>query len=184
MEWFFGLLAIVVVIGLWFMSAYNGFIAWRNKVDEAFSTMDVYLVKRYDLIPNLVETVKGYAKHESETLERVISARNKAVNATNVEDKAKAEGEFAGVLGRLFALAEAYPDLKANLQFLDLQAQLKVLEEDIANARKYYNGTARQYNTMVESFPNNIVANLFKFIKRPLFEVEDATQRQNVKVQF
>jgi LemA protein len=146
--------------------------------------MDVYLVKRYDLIPNLVETVKGYAKHESETLERVISARNKAVNATNVEDKAKAEGEFAGVLGRLFALAEAYPDLKANLQFLDLQAQLKVLEEDIANARKYYNGTTRQYNTMVESFPNNIVANLFKFIKRPLFEVEDATQRQNVKVQF
>lgn len=182
--WPFVLLGIVVVLGLWFMSAYNNFVSWRNKVEEAFSTMDVYLVKRYDLVPNLVETVKGYAKHEKETLERVISARNMAVNATSIEDKIKAEGEFSGVLSRLFALSEAYPDLKANTQFLDLQAQLKVIEEDIAQSRKFYNGTTRQYNTMVEVFPNNIVANIFKFTKRPLFEVEDATQRQNVKVQF
>ncbi len=182
--WPFVLLGIVVVLGLWLMSAYNNFVSWRNKVEEAFSTMDVYLVKRYDLVPNLVETVKGYAKHEKETLERVISARNMAVNATSIEDKIKAEGEFSGVLSRLFALSEAYPDLKANTQFLDLQAQLKVIEEDIAQSRKFYNGTTRQYNTMVEVFPNNIVANIFKFTKRPLFEVEDATQRQNVKVQF
>lgn len=182
--WPFVFLGIVVVLGLWLMSAYNNFVSWRNKVEEAFSTMDVYLVKRYDLVPNLVETVKGYAKHEKETLERVISARNMAVNATSIEDKIKAEGEFSGVLSRLFALSEAYPDLKANTQFLDLQAQLKVIEEDIAQSRKFYNGTTRQYNTMVEVFPNNIVANIFKFTKRPLFEVEDATQRQNVKVQF
>jgi LemA protein len=178
------ILGIVVVVGLFLMMAYNNFVSWRNKVDEAFSTMDVYLVKRYDLIPNLVETVKGYASHEKETLERVIAARNMAVNANTIEDKVKAEGEISGVLGRLFALSEAYPDLKANVQFLDLQSQLKVIEEDIAKARKFYNGTTRQYNTMVETFPNNIVANLFKFIKRPLFEVEDATQRQNVRVQF
>lgn len=182
--WQYVLLGIVVVLGLWLMSAYNNFVQWRNKVEEAFSTMDVYLVKRYDLVPNLVETVKGYAKHEKETLERVISARNMAVNATSIEDKIKAEGEFSGVLSRLFALSEAYPDLKANTQFLDLQAQLKAIEEDIAQSRKFYNGTTRQYNTLVEVFPNNIVANLFKFTKRPLFEVEDATQRQNVKVQF
>ena len=182
--WPFVFLGIVVVLGLWLMSAYNNFVSWRNKVEEAFSTMDVYLVKRYDLVPNLVETVKGYAKHEKETLERVISARNMAVNATSIEDKIKAEGEFSGVLSRLFALSEAYPDLKANTQFLDLQAQLKVIEEDIAQSRKFYNGTTRQYNTMVEVFPNNIVANIFKFTKRPLFEVEDATQRQNVKVQL
>lgn len=182
--WPFVFLGIVVILGLWLMSAYNNFVSWRNKVEEAFSTMDVYLVKRYDLVPNLVETVKGYAKHEKETLERVISARNMAVNATSIEDKIKAEGEFSGVLSRLFALSEAYPDLKANTQFLDLQAQLKVIEEDIAQSRKFYNGTTRQYNTMVEVFPNNIVANIFKFTKRPLFEVEDATQRQNVKVQF
>jgi LemA protein len=125
MEWFFGLLAIVVVIGLWLMSAYNGFIAWRNKVDEAFSTMDVYLVKRYDLIPNLVETVKGYAKHESETLERVISARNKAVNATNVEDKAKAEGEFAGVLGRLFRTCGSLSGFKSKPTILRLAGTVK-----------------------------------------------------------
>ncbi len=178
------LLGIVVVVGLFLMMAYNNFVQWRNKVDEAFSTMDVYLVKRYDLIPNLVETVKGYAGHEKETLERVIAARNMAVNANTIEDKVKAEGEISGVLSRLFALSEAYPDLKANVQFLDLQNQLKVVEEDIAKSRKFYNGTTRQYNTMVESFPNNLVANLFKFIKRPLFEVEDATQRQNVRVQF
>lgn len=183
MEWLI-LLAVVVVIGGWLVSAYNGFISWRNRVDEAFSTMDVYMVKRYDLIPNLVETVKGYASHERETLEQVISARNHAVNAQTMDEKMQAEGEISGVLGRLFALSEAYPDLKANQQFLDLQNQLQKVEEDIAQSRKYYNGTVRQYNTRVESFPNNIVAGMFKFEKRQSFEVEDPTQRQNVKVQF
>jgi LemA protein len=183
MEWII-LLVVVVAIGFWIASAYNGFIAWRNKVDEGFSTMDVYMVKRYDLIPNLVETVKGYASHEKETLQQVITARNHAVNANTMDEKMKAEGEVSGVLSRLFALSEAYPDLKANTQFLDLQNQLQTVENDIAQSRKYYNGTVRQYNTRVETFPNNIVAGLFKFERRQSFEVEDPTQRQNVKVQF
>lgn len=180
----YGLLALVVVVAFWAIGAYNGLITQRNKVEEAFSTMDVYLKKRYDLIPNLVETVKGYAKHERETLEAVISARNKAVSAGTPEQKIEAEKGLAGTLGRLFALAEAYPDLKANTNFMDLQGQLKVLEEDIANARKYYNGTVRQFNTAIEVFPTNILAGLFKFSRKPLFEVEEASERQNVKVQF
>ncbi|NLA78410.1 MAG: LemA family protein [Erysipelothrix sp.] len=178
------LLAVVVVIAFYFMTTYNGFISWRNRVDEAFSTMDVYMVKRYDLIPNLVETVKGYAKHEQETLEQVISARNNAVSANTMDEKMKAEGEVAGVLGRLFALSESYPDLKANEQFLDLQGQLQKVEEDIAQSRKYYNGSVRQYNTNIQRFPANFVANMFGFGPRQSFEVDDPTQRESVKVQF
>ena len=146
--------------------------------------MDVYLTKRYDLIPNLVETVKGYAKHEKETLEAVISARNKAVNATTMEGKIEAENAMSGVIGRLFALAESYPDLKANTNFLDLQNQLKSIEDDIANARKYFNGVTRQYNTKIEVFPMNLLAGIFGFTKKPLFVVADEQQRQNVKVSF
>lgn len=141
------LLGLVVVIALYAVGGYNSLVSLRNQVEEAFSTMDVYLTKRYDLIPNLVETVKGYAKHEKETLEAVISARNKAVNATTMEGKIEAENAMSGVIGRLFALAESYPDLKANTNFLDLQNQLKSIEDDIANARKYFNGVTRQYNT-------------------------------------
>lgn len=178
------LIAVVAVIAFWLVTAYNGFVSSRNRVDEAFSTMDVYMVKRYDLIPNLVETVKGYAKHEKETLDSVITARNHAVNATTMDEKMAAEGEISGVLSRLFALSEAYPDLKANQQFLDLQNQLQKVEEDIAQSRKYYNGTVRQYNTAIQSFPNNLVAGAFKFERREPFVVDDPTQRQNVKVQF
>lgn len=177
-------LGVIIVIGLFFANSYNSFVSLRNRVEEAFSTMDVFMMKRYDLIPNLVETVKGYTKHEQETLEKVIQARNMAVNASSPEDKMKAEGEFSGVLSRLFALSEAYPDLKANQQFLDLQSQLKLIEDDIAQSRKFYNGTTRQYNTTIETFPNNIIAGIFKFTRKPLFEVEDPSQRQNVKVQF
>ncbi len=179
-----GLLVVVVVGALWAMGVYNSLITIRNKVEEAFSTMDVYLVKRYDLIPNLVETVKGYAKHERETLDAVIRARNAAQSSGTVEEKLANENVLAGTLGRLFALAEAYPDLKANSNFMDLQAQLKVLEEDVANARKYYNGAVRQYNTQIQVFPTNILANMFKFTKKPLFEVEEESQRKAVKVQF
>ena len=179
-----GLLGVVIVGVLWVMGTYNGLITIRNKVEEAFSTMDVYLVKRYDLIPNLVETVKGYAKHERETLDAVIRARNAAQSSGTVEEKLANENVLAGTLGRLFALAEAYPDLKANSNFMDLQAQLKVLEEDVANARKYYNGAVRQYNTQIQVFPSNILANMFKFTKKPLFEVEEEFQRKAVKVQF
>ncbi|KAF0225828.1 MAG: LemA family protein [Erysipelotrichaceae bacterium] len=179
-----GLLGVVAVGVMWVMGTYNSLITIRNKVEEAFSTMDVYLVKRYDLIPNLVETVKGYAKHERETLDAVIRARNAAKSSGTVEEKLANENVLAGTLGRLFALAEAYPDLKANSNFMDLQAQLKVLEEDVANARKYYNGAVRQYNTQIQVFPSNILANMFKFTKKPLFEVEEESQRKAVKVQF
>ena len=178
------LLGLVVVIALYADGGYNSLVSLRNQVEEAFSTMDVYLTKRYDLIPNLVETVKGYAKHEKETLEAVISARNKAVNATTMEGKIEAENAMSGVIGRLFALAESYPDLKANTNFLDLQNQLKSIEDDIANARKYFNGVTRQYNTKIEVFPMNLLAGIFGFTKKPLFVVADEQQRQNVKVSF
>ncbi len=178
------LLGLVILIALYAVSGYNSLVSLRNQVEEAFSTMDVYLTKRYDLIPNLVETVKGYAKHEKETLEAVISARNKAVNATTMEGKIEAENAMSGVIGRLFALAEAYPDLKANTNFLDLQTQLKSIEDDIANARKYFNGVTRQYNTKIEVFPMNLLAGIFGFTKKPLFVVADEQQRQNVKVSF
>ena len=178
------LIGLVVAFALYAVGGYNSLVSLRNQVEEAFSTMDVYLTKRYDLIPNLVETVKGYAKHEKETLEAVISARNKAVNATTMEGKIEAENAMSGVIGRLFALAEAYPDLKANTNFLDLQTQLKSIEDDIANARKYFNGVTRQYNTKIEVFPMNILAGIFGFTKKPLFVVADEQQRQNVKVSF
>ena len=178
------LIGLVVTFALYAVGGYNTLVSLRNQVEEAFSTMDVYLTKRYDLIPNLVETVKGYAKHEKETLEAVISARNKAVNATTMEGKIEAENAMSGVIGRLFALAEAYPDLKANTNFLDLQTQLKSIEDDIANARKYFNGVTRQYNTKIEVFPMNILAGIFGFTKKPLFVVADEQQRQNVKVSF
>ncbi|MEA5018716.1 MAG: LemA family protein [Erysipelotrichaceae bacterium] len=184
MQWLFGLLLVVVVVAFWVFSTYNGFISLKNKCEEAFSTMDVYLTKRYDMIPNLVETVKGYASHERETLENVIMARNMAVNAKTVEDKIAAEQGLAGTLGRLFALGEAYPDLKANANFLDLQSQLQLMEAEIANSRKYYNGVVKMFNIKTEQFPSNIIANMFGFARRPLFEVTEAAQRENVKVQF
>lgn len=174
----------MVIIAIWFISAYNGFVRLRNKVEEAFSTMDVYLVKRYDLIPNLVETVKGYAGHEKDTLEKVISARNMAMNAKTVEDRIEGENAIQGTLKSLFAVAEAYPDLKANTNFMDLQRQLQTMEGEIANSRKYYNAVVKQFNTKTEVFPNNIVAGAFNFSRKPLFEVEDEGQRRNVNVQF
>jgi LemA protein len=178
------LIGVVVVLGIWTISAYNGFVTLRNKVEEAFATMDVYLKKRYDLIPNLVETVKGYAKHEAQTLEKVIAARNMAANATTTEGKVEGENMLQGTLKSLFAIAEAYPDLKANAQFINLQGQLTEMEGEIANARKYYNAIVKTFNTKVEVFPSNIIAKLFRFTRKTMFEVEDAAERQNVKVQF
>lgn len=176
--------AVIVLVVFWVIGAYNGFIKLRNKVEEAFATMDVYLKKRYDLIPNLVETVKGYAKHESETLQKVISARNMAANATSTEEKVAGENMLQGTLKSLFAIAEAYPDLKANAEFMNLQSQLSEMEGEIANSRKYYNAIVKEFNTKVEVFPSNIIAKLFKFTRKTMFEVEEAEQRQNVKVQF
>ena len=176
-------LAVVVVILLWFAAAYNGFVKLRNMVREAFSTMDVYMKKRYDLIPNLVETVKGYAKHESTTLEKVISARNAAAGATTVQGRLEGENALTGTLKSLFAVAEAYPDLKANSNFMDLQKQLQGIEGEIANSRKYYNAVVRDYNIKTEAFPSVIVASIFGFKREPMFEIENE-ERQNVKVQF
>ncbi|MBR5517214.1 MAG: LemA family protein [Firmicutes bacterium] len=179
-----GLIIVAVVVGLYVMTTYNGFIKLKNGVEEAFSTMDVYLKKRYDLIPNLVETVKGYASHEKETLEKVIAARNMAQGAGTIEEKLAGENMLQGTLKSLFAVAEGYPDLKANTNFMDLQNQLKVVEEDIANARKFYNGVVKQFNIKCESFPSNLIANIFHFEKQPMFEVDAPEERQNVKVSF
>lgn len=178
------ILGVVVLLVLFVISAYNGLVKLRNMVEEAFSTMDVYLKKRYDLIPNLVETVKGYATHEKDTLQAVIEARNSALSASTPEAKIEAENGLSQVMGRLFALSESYPDLKANTNFVDLQNQLKALETEIAQSRKYYNGIVRQFNTKLETFPTNLIANMFGFTRKPLFEVDNEVERQNVKVQF
>lgn len=177
-------LALVVVVVIWGVTTYNSFISLKNKVEEAFSTMDVYLKKRYDLIPNLVETVKGYAKHESETLTNVIGARNRAASATSVDEKMAAERELNQSMMNLFAVSEQYPDLKANQNFLSLQNDLKDMEGEITNARKYYNAVVRNFNTKCETIPSNIIANFAHFEKQPLFEVDTPEERQNVKVSF
>lgn len=178
------LLIIAILIIIWGVVTYNSFISLRNKVEEAYSTMDVYLKKRYDLIPNLVETVKGYAKHESETLTKVIAARNSALKANNPTDKIAAEKELNQSMLNLFALSEQYPDLKANQNFANLQNELKNMEGEIANSRKYYNAIVRNFNTKCETIPSNIIANLAHFEKQPLFEVEAPEERENVKVSF
>ena len=151
---------IVLIIVIWLISSYNGFVTLRNKTEEAFSAMDVSLKKRYDLIPNYVETVKGYAKHESETLERVVAARNHAMTATSVDDKIKQENVLSGALRSLFA------------------------EEEIAGSRRYYNGVVNRYNTKTELFPGNIIAGIFGFKRKPLFEVSNESERENVQVKF
>ena len=165
----FIVLGIVILLGIIFVVMYNGFIRLRNNCDEAFATMDVYLKKRYDLIPNLVETVKGYATHES---------------PATPEAKLAGENVLQGTLKSLFALAESYPDLKANQNFLELSDQLRAVEEDIANSRKYYNAVVKQFNTKCEVFPSNLIASIFHFEKKPMFEVGAAEERENVKVSF
>ena len=177
-------IAVVAVLVLWFVSAYNGFVKSKQVVSEAFSGMDVYLKKRYDLIPNLVETVKTYMQHEEGTLAKIVELRNSAASGAAAEDKMKAEGELTQTLGKLFALAENYPELKADTQFTQLQTELGGLETDIAEARKYYNGAARLYNTKTQTVPNNLIAGIFHFEPVSYFEVTDAAERQAVKVDF
>ena len=182
------LLGLILIPGigviLWGVAAYNGFITLRNKIEEAFSTMDVYLKKRFDLIPNLVETVKGYASHEKTTFENVTRARTMAMNANSAEERIQGEGMLTNTLKSLFAVAESYPELKANQNFLDLQQQLQGIETEIANSRRYYNAVVRDYNTKREVFPSVLVASLFSFGKKPLFEVSGEEERENVKVSF
>ena len=153
-------------------------------MEEAWSTIDVQLKKRYDLIPNLVETVKGYAKHESGTLEAVIKARNIAISAKTTDEKINAENALSGTLKSLFKLKEAYPELKANQNFIDLQNQLRNIEDEIASARRYYNAVVREFNTRLEIFPSNIVARRIRLEKQKYFELDSEEERKNVKVQF
>ncbi|MEG0154494.1 MAG: LemA family protein [Lachnospiraceae bacterium] len=176
--------AVILLVVIWLISSYNGFVTLRNKTEEAFSAMDVSLKKRYDLIPNYVETVKGYARHESETLEKVISARNKAMNSSTPEEQIANDNILSGTLKSLFAVSEAYPDLKANQNFLQLQEQLQRIEEEIAGSRRYYNGVVNKFNTKTEMFPGNLIAGMFGFQRKPLYEVVDETERENVKVSF
>ena len=178
---------LVISIISWYIKTYNLFVALKNKVEEAWATIDVFLKKRYDLIPNLVETVKGYAKHESETLRSVIEARNIGVAANNPQAAmAAANGMSNSLKTFLQAVSEDYPDLKANANFLDLQNQLKSLEAELESARRYYNGVVKQFNTKRERFPDKIVVSRMgsDYDKKAYFEITDPVERQNVKVSF
>ncbi len=183
MPWWVILIIVVVLIILWAISVYNQLIALRNRVKDQWAQIDVQLKRRFDLIPNLVETVKGYTKHESETLEAVIKARNTYVSATLPEDQMKADGELTQAISKLFALTESYPDLKANTNFQALQQELTETESKIAAARQFYNDTVMVYNNKVSMVPSNIIASLFKFNKEAFFEANE-TERQNVQVKF
>lgn len=179
--WIIGIILVLLI--LYLISSYNNFVRLRNTVREAFATMDVYLKQRWDLIPNLVETVKGYAKHEKETLEGVIKLRNSAYDSMSPEEKIEANKNLSQGITKIMALAESYPELKANTNFQELSRELTKVEADIANARKYYNAVVRKYNDNVEMFPGNIVAGLFKFNSEKMFEIAES-ERENVKVQF
>lgn len=172
------ILAVLLVVGL---VSYNGLVRMRNQCSEALSTMDVYLKKRFDLIPNLVSTVKGYAAHEAETLEKLVQARNSAADAAA---RMQAEGQLTGAVRNILALGESYPDLKASENFVTLQKQLEKLETDIAEARKYYNGCVKQYNDKCMVVPSNLVASLFGFEPMPMYELQDSAEWENVKVEL
>jgi LemA protein len=176
-------IALIAVLILWVIGTYNGFIKIRNRCDEGFATMDVYLKKRFDLIPNLVATVKGYAKHEADTLEKVIAARNEG-SRTSVGEKIEDENQISNAIRQIFALSESYPDLKANENFKELQKKLADIEEDIANSRKYYNAVVKQFNTKCQMVPSNIIAKIFGFTPQPMFTVDSSEERANVKVEF
>ena len=183
MKWWMILIIVLVLIVLWVISVYNSLVALRNRVKDQWAQIDVQLKRRFDLIPNLVETVKGYTKHESETLEAVIKARNTYVSATVPEEQMKADGELTKAISKLFALTESYPDLKANTNFQALQQELTETESKIAAARQFYNDTVMVYNNKVSMVPSNIIASLFKFNKEAFFEANE-TERQNVQVKF
>lgn len=178
------IIIIAVFVAFYAISIYNKLVRLRNLVQEGWSSIDVMLKKRHDLIPNLVETVKGYATHERSTLDSVIQARANAVNANNLQDKESAEKNLSQAMVNLMAVAEQYPDLKANANFQQLQGELTNIEGDIEKARRYYNGTVRENNTAVESFPSNIVANMYKFEKAQFFELQNAAEREVPTVKF
>jgi len=181
MWWIIG--GIVILILLYVVATYNGLVGLRNKVNDQWAQIDVQLKRRFDLIPNLVETVKGYASHEKDTLENVIKARNEYLAGSTPEDKMKANGELTQMVNKLFALAESYPELKANENFKDLQATLKETEDKISYARQFYNDVVMNYNNKIEMFPTNLVAGMFSFKKSAYFNATD-TERENVQVKF
>lgn len=179
------LIAIIAIIVLWFFITYNGFVTGRNRSEEAWADIEVQLKRRYDLIPNLVNTVKGYATHESSAFEKVTEARSKAMLAQGTPGAAQAEGELSGTLKSLFAVSEAYPELKANTNFLELQRELSDTENKIQAARRFYNGNVRDYNTKLDMSPSNIVGKLFGFQKREYFDLADNdAAQQPVEVKF
>ena len=178
------IIVLVVIILLWVIYTYNRLITLRNRTKEAWADIDVQLKRRYDLIPNLVETVKGYAAHERELFEKVTEARTKAMAAQTVKEKGEAENFLSQTLKSLFAVAENYPDLKASVNFLELQRELTDTENKIQAARRFYNGNVRDLNIKIESFPSNIIAKIFNFQKAEFFEIEEAAAKEPVKVQF
>ena len=175
---------VVVLLVLWVVVSYNGLVRNKTMVEEAYAGMDVSMKKRYDLVPNLVDSVKGYVKHERQTLEAVTDMRVKAMNSSGAEEKAANEQAFEKGIHKLLAVAENYPELKANEQFLDLQEKLSVVEDDIMNSRKYYNGSVREYNLLTKTMPAALIAKLFGFAALPYFEITDSTEREAVKVEF
>jgi LemA protein len=177
-------LIVVAVLVVAFIAAYNGLVRLKVRVDEAWSDINVQLKRRYDLIPNLVETVKGYAKHEKSVFEDVTKARAEALSAQGIKEKGKAENQLEGALKSIFAVAEAYPDLKANQNFAQLQADLTDTEDKIQASRRFYNANVRELNIAVAKFPKNIIANMFGFKERELFNLEDAAAKEPVKVEF
>lgn len=178
------ILGILVLLVIFLVAMYNGLVRLKIQCDNAWADIDVQLKRRYDLIPNLVETVKGYAAHEKDTLEGVISARNRAMTASTPGEKAEAENRLSGALKNLFALAEAYPQLRAIESFTSLQNSLSQIEDTVQNARRYYNAVVRDLNTKIEQFPTNIVANMLGFKERQFFEVTAAAEREAPKVSF
>lgn len=174
----------MAIVAFYFISVYNTLVTLKNKVQEAWSSIDVMLKKRNDLIPNLIETVKGYAAHERNTLDSVTQARTQSVNAKTVGEQKAAEENMNKAMMNLFAVAEQYPDLKANTNFINLQQELSAIEGDIEKSRRYYNGTARDNNIAIESFPSNIVANMFQFNKVEFFELSNESEREVPKVKF
>lgn len=181
--WIYIIIGIIALLIIYIFTIYNSLVSLNNKVKEAFATMDVYLKKRWDLIPNIVETVKGYAKHEKETLENVINLRNSAYEKKSTSDKIDTNEKLTAGISKLMMLAENYPDLKANHNFLDLSSQLTKVEDDIANSRKYYNAVVRNMNNKVQMFPSNIFAGLFGFKEVEFYEANDS-ERENVKVEL
>ena len=181
--WGIILAVVIVVLVVYIISAYNSLVKKRNSCEEAFATMDVYLKQRWDTVPNFVEIVKGYAKHEAETLNNIVSLRTRSYDSMSTNEKIEANKQLSQGLGKLFAVAEAYPDLKASANYQDLSNKLETVETHIANARKYYNASVRELNNAVEVFPKVIIAKMFGFTKMQMFEI-DAKERQNVEVKF